>query len=505
MTRSLRLQLLIATSLATAGLLALFGVAIFIAMRHQLLADYDASLLARAQMLAGSVEQHGNRLHIEIDPREIAASTDHGSPTYFELWANGIVILRSDSLGDADLPGTDAEATANAGQLILPGTRDRTRNGTVSGTGGGIRGGRAAVLTFTPNVDDEGEPHSSTWANQRCILAVAGVPLEAERTLRYLASLLVAACAGAIALSGAVLLGVVSRGIRPVKILARDIERVRESNLSFRLKDRGVPTELLPIVGRLNDLLGRLEEAFSREKSFTADVAYELRTPLAGLITTLEVCRSRRRNVIDYEAAIDDCRLMMDRMQAMMENLFLLSRADSGHLSIRRENINVCELMREMWTMFEHRAEAKQLDVTWSIAPDICVESDVSYLRIVLQNLFDNAISHVNHCGSVRFATEIHGRTVIVVIVNTGSAVAASDVGRVFDRFWRADQSRTDTGVHSGLGMSLSQRLIGLLNGQIKIASSVGGAFTASLLLPAGKDQKDHAAADLPAPRGQLV
>ncbi len=473
MIRSLRLRLLLATSVASAAVLALLCVSVYAAMWHLLLSDYDAALLAQARTIASTAEQREGRVHPEFDPKQMPEFAASERPKYFELWLDdGQVLRRSDSLRGTDLPSTPVAARATAGKLVLPGTRH----------------GRAVVLTFTPRADREREqssPLTSAAPLRTCTIAVAGTPWDAWRLLGYLGWLLLILCSTAILLSGGILLRVVSRGVRPVKSLAEEIEGLREFELAYRLSDSDVPTELAPIVEKLNGLLDRLQKAFARETAFTADVAHELRTPLAGLITTLEVCRSRTRQATEYEAAIDECTGMAERMQAMVENLLMLCRADAGHLAVKRQRVDVGAMLRDLWSMFEHRAEARRLDVQWQLVDRSAAEADPPKLQIVIQNLFDNAVSYANERGRIRISTARREKLLLVEIVNSGSAVAASDTVHVFDRFWRGDVSRSQTGVHCGLGLSLTQRLVRLLGGEITVETTAGGDFAVRLTLPA--------------------
>jgi signal transduction histidine kinase len=220
-----------------------------------------------------------------------------------------------------------------------------------------------------------------------------------------------------------------------------------------------------------------LEESFAREKSFTADVAHELRTPLAGITTTLEVCRSRRREPDAYEQAIDECRAMTQRLQSMIETLLLLARADAGQLPMKMHPVDLNQLLRECWQAVAARAAERSLNLQSGSQADCIVQSDPDKLRMVISNLLDNAVSHANDGGSIRWVVQRENEAVVIEITNSGSAVAAGDVEKLFDRFYRGDVSRTDTGLHCGLGLSLCRRLLGLLRGYIHIQSSVGGEF----------------------------
>jgi two-component system heavy metal sensor histidine kinase CusS len=266
--------------------------------------------------------------------------------------------------------------------------------------------------------------------------------------------------------------------------LAGEIGSLKETDLSRRLDATRVPSELAPVIDKLNGLLGRLDQSFSREKAFTADVAHELRTPLAGIQTTLEVCRTRPRESAQYESAIDECRTMSNRLQSLIENLLLLARADAGQLPIRKQSMDLYHLMQECWLPLLPRVEAKHLSVENTNTGNCTMQIDAEKMRIVLRNLLDNAVSYVPEGGSIRWSVARMEKEIEIQITNTGSQVGPDEAKKLFDRFWRGDQARSDTGVHCGLGLSLCQRLIRLVGGTIDIKTAMGGEFAVSIQLP---------------------
>ena len=284
---------------------------------------------------------------------------------------------------------------------------------------------------------------------------------------------------------GAVLIRVVGQSLRPVTVLASEIGALRETDLSRRLASGAVPSELTSVVDKLNGLLTRLDQAFAREKAFTADVAHELRTPLAGLRSTLEVCRLRPRESSAYESAIDECRGIVDRMEAMVESLLLLARSDAGQVAIECRDADLGTLVSQTWAQFEYRASRRGLNVTRQTPSPCLAATDPDKLQIVLHNLMDNAVSYVNEGGSI--CINVHSIAAIptIEIANTGSLIAASETPRLFERFWRGGDARTDVGLHCGLGLSLTQRLMSLIGGEIDIKTTSGGQFVVSLKLPA--------------------
>jgi signal transduction histidine kinase len=253
-----------------------------------------------------------------------------------------------------------------------------------------------------------------------------------------------------------------------------------------------LPTELSPIVLRLNELLERLQNAFERERSFTADAAHELRTPLAGLEAALEVCVSRRRAPEAYETVAKRCLAVVRTMHGMIEGLLLLARADASQVPVSREVVDIENLLAESWKDFSAIAENRSLDVQWEAPADLRVETDAAKLRHILSNLLDNAVRYADAGGTILISTEQLETVARIRISNTGSRVSANDAAKVFERFWRGDHSRTATGTHSGLGLAVCSKLTDVLRGKISVTSASGGTFCVTLDLP----WMGHASAD---------
>lgn len=466
---SLCLRLLAGTSLATAAVLALLGLAVYFSVRQSLLSEFDSALKVKANAFASMTEQGRDGVHFDQELQQMPEFTGGDRPEYFEVWAErGRVLARSPTLGSKDLALPEVTQGLHYWAGRLPDGRP----------------GRFLTLAFVPGSDQEEGPSAPAAPATKAFVVVAKRTHEVDENLEQLRWLLFSLCAAAIAASGAVLLAVVNVAMRPVKRLASEIESLRETDLERRLEPRGVPNELKPVVERLNSLLGRLQSAFGRERAFTADVAHELRTPLSGLQATLDVCRSRSREPSAYEAAIDKCRGIVRQMQAMVHSLLLLARADAGQLPVSLVAVDLSLLVLESWAAFADRAAARGLRIDCDVPEGRAVNSDAEKLRIVLQNLMDNAVSYADPGSSIRIAARVESPShVVLEVSNSARAVLQNEIPRLFERFWRGDESRTDTGAHCGLGLSLCQRLTTLIGGTIA-ASTSEGVFTVRLTLP---------------------
>jgi signal transduction histidine kinase len=303
-------------------------------------------------------------------------------------------------------------------------------------------------------------------------------------TLNTLAWVLAAVGSTTTLLVAAALAGVVHRTLKPVARLAAEIDAIREDELDTRLGVAAAPKELLPVVHRLNGLLDRLQGAFEREKSFTADAAHELRTPLAGLRSTLEVSLSRPRATDAYRQAMQKCLAICQRTQSILETLLRLARLQAATPAGASETVQVARLLSDGWQTWADVACQRRLDVQWHVDDSLQVRTDANRLAIVIDNLFANTVAHTDEGGRVRIETATSDNRPTIRITNSGSRLDSERVGRVFDPFWRGDTARSDTGTHAGLGLSLCKRLADSLGCTISATSTPGGEFSVCLRFP---------------------
>jgi heavy metal sensor kinase len=470
---SLRRRLLLRAAGALAILFALAAGAMYLMLRASLLADFDAALASEASALASLAEQDTNRIKIELEPGELPEFRRDKRPHYFQIWdQQGNTVGASASLAQkTSLPRPDGISTQPIYQNVrLP---------------SGKRGRMIAYL-FKPRFEDETQrpttAAAATTASLRTVaMTVARPTHDLDETLDQIAITLTTVSAAAIVVSILLLALVIGQGLRPLGALATSIERVGIENLSDRIRVESAPRELTPVVQRLNDLLARLEAAMTREKSFTADVAHELRTPLAGLSSTLEVCASRPRESAEYQHVVARCLAITRSLESMVNNLLLLARADAKQLVVESSPMQLGLFLRECWSPFEPRAAERRLDVQWMIEESgggVCADRDK--LRIVLGNVFDNAVTYADDGGRVRIeAWALRGKA-HVKVTNTGSQLTPAEAAKVFDRFWRGDESRAATGTHCGLGLTLCRKVMDVIGGSIE-AESDGTNFVVTL------------------------
>jgi two-component system heavy metal sensor histidine kinase CusS len=478
MSRSLKARLLTGIISGMILLLTIFSLLIYVVIRSALVKQFDTSLASVAQVLAASVELDTNEIEFEFDVQQMPEFLNPDNPTHYQFWdVNGTVIAKSPLLGTDNL-------------LCLNGSLNTIVHGTSKDKNG--RPQRAAGLTFTPRIaDNEDEDTNKNAevdqqpANEQTItLVVARNATELYGQLGFLRWLLLNASIAVIVLSVVIAAVIVRKGLRPLNAIATEIANIKEDSLTARITAENIPTEVIQIKNRLNELLSRLEASFNRERQFNADVAHELRTPLSGLRSTIEVTLTRTRDNEEYKRVLFDCQAIVESMQTMVGNLLMLARLDAKQISFQTEQIQLAVLVNSCWQPFSGKALQRQIKFENSINSETTCESDRQNLSIVLSNVLANTVDYTDEGGQIRITACSKNDSVEVAVSNTGCKLTNEQVSKVFDCFWRADSSRTDTGTHCGLGLALVQKLIRALDGNVDAELQPGGIFVVRIILP---------------------
>jgi signal transduction histidine kinase len=463
---SIRARLLLWMTAGMAILLMVFAVVLYEVLSRSLLDGYDEVLLASARTISGSVERSSAGIRFEIDEHEAPEFYRTVAPDYFQLWLeNGENLASSPSIKLGGLERFAGLPDSPVFRFVkLPDGR----------------AGRAVGMLLVPKADEE----ARAVISGRVILVVARGTASLDSTIGLIRWLLAATTGGTLVL--AVLLGavVVRRGLKPLDALAARIAAIRQDDLSAQFPTDPIPAELAPIVARLSDLLHRLDDAFRRERAFTADAAHELRTPLAGMRCTLEVALSQPRTGNDYREAITECLDVVRHTQGVIESLLALARFESGQTTLRPEAVEVGEMIEAGWRPLAGKAEARGITFDARSVMKLGCMADREVFQMIVAALLSNAAEYTNDRGCIGIAGRNVGESVELTIANTGCSLSEEDVQHVFDRFWRGDRSRTDTGIHFGLGLALVARATTALGGSVS-ARIAGGTFTVQLFLPA--------------------
>jgi two-component system heavy metal sensor histidine kinase CusS len=267
----------------------------------------------------------------------------------------------------------------------------------------------------------------------------------------------------------------VKRGLAPMMDLAVQTRAIDAQRLGQRLKLAEPVEELQPAVDQFNALMGRLEMAYVQLESFNADVAHELRTPLAALIGHTELALSRERSCGELEETLSSNLEELQRLSAMVNDMLFLASADRGAAARRGEPVSLAALARQVIEFHEAALEDAALDV--HIDGDAALPVDEPLVKRALSNLIGNATRYAQRGTplAVRIAQAGPGGAVRVEVENTGPAIAPEALPRIFDRFFRVDTVRcVADGGHHGLGLAIVAAIARMHRGE-PLASSAGG------------------------------
>ena len=270
---------------------------------------------------------------------------------------------------------------------------------------------------------------------------------------RLAATLLVAALLGALAVSwGSFVLVRVALG--PVHLLVDQARNLTADKLGHRLDGSGQPLELQPLIAQFNDLLQRLGKSYDQLEGFNADVAHELRTPLATMIASTEIALRRPPDERAIPELLGSTLEELRRMSAIVNDMLFLSHADSGAVARRECVPSVGDLARSVVEYHEAALQEAGLEVV--VHGDAAGEFDAALLKRALSNLLGNATRYATPRSTIDIRIEAAppGR-IGLLVVNSGSLIAPGHLPRIFDRFYREDAARSGAHANHGLGLSI--------------------------------------------------
>jgi heavy metal sensor kinase len=368
--------------------------------------------------------------------------------------------------------GTDPAQDGEAAWWMIV----RDRDGAVAFTLGRAQDDEASIRRLSDRFMIEGEPLDVEVAKSL-------VPMR-QRLRQLRAIMLLALPFGMVAAGlGGFLLA--RRALAPVGRMAARARAVNAENLSERLPVDRASGELAELAGVFNETLDRLQRSFEQLRRFTSDASHELRTPLTAIRSVGEVSLREARDANAHRDAIASMLEEADRMTQLVESLLALSRADAGHVVLRREPVDLVELAARVVAQLSVLAEEKEQQLALEHAQEVATVGDPVVIRQALTNVVHNAIQHSPRGAPVRIRVQRTTDTAVVEVVDVGPGISAEHVDRIFDRFYRADRARSrDTG-GAGLGLAIARWSMRAHGGDIELETAAGAGCTFRLLLPA--------------------
>jgi heavy metal sensor kinase len=317
-------------------------------------------------------------------------------------------------------------------------------------------------------------------------VVVVGASLDDQHeALARLLTLLAVGGPVAVALASGVGWLVAGAALRPVERLRVEAEAVSGSEPGRRLHIPPTGDELARLAESLNRMLGRLEDAVERERRFVGDASHELRTPLANLKAELELALRRARTPEALVESVRSAAEETDRLTRLAEDLLVLARADRGRLPVRREDLDVGELIRETLGTFSGRASELGVALEPSVKEGVRARVDEARMRQAVGNLIDNALRHTPRGGRVTVELAHRDGALSIEVADTGEGFAPSFLPLAFEPFSRADVARGRNDGGAGLGLAIVRAVAEAHGGTVEAENRPDGGAVVVLRIPA--------------------
>ena len=273
----------------------------------------------------------------------------------------------------------------------------------------------------------------------------------------------------------------VERALQPIDEISGAAVKISAGNLSQRINVAETESELGRLAGVLNSTFARLETAFAQQQQFTADAAHELRTPVSVMLTQTQTALQRERGATEYRETIEACQRASQRMRRLIESLLELARLDAGQETLKRTKFDLSQTAWDCMELVRPLAAARGMKIHCDLQPTDC-QGDVERLAQVITNLLANAVQYNKDNGEVRISLKRQGSMILLAVSDTGPGISRADLPHVFDRFYRADPSRSSG--QTGLGLAISRAIVEAHGGTISVSSQPGTGTTFTVLLP---------------------
>jgi signal transduction histidine kinase len=428
----------IALTLAGAGLTAV--------LYRSMLSGIDSSAAARVADVAAEVQTDGVN---HVEPQGLR--TDERVLAVQVISADGRVVAQSDSAPHTPMvPVSEVGGGLHIGipEHASPFGRIRFSAQTVSAPGG---------ARYTVLVGEGSQVVTSAVKSVVIALAIA-------------APIVIAVSAGATYM-------LVARSMRSVDAIRSRVADISTSDLAERVPVPESRDEIAALAETMNEMLARIEAGHTAQQRFVGDASHELRSPLATIISALEVADAHPE-LLDKELAAGTLIPEAHRMQALVDDLLLLARADERGLVIRHEDVDLDDLADDEAQRLRRETS---LDVNTELTP-IRLVGDARALSRVLRNLLENAALHA--VSRIDVAVASGGGDAVVSVADDGPGIPAADRERVFDRFVRLDQDRSRRGGGAGLGLAIVREIVAAHHGSVTVDDRPGGGTRMTVQLP---------------------
>ncbi|MBN1899863.1 sensor histidine kinase N-terminal domain-containing protein [Candidatus Sumerlaeota bacterium] len=448
MRLSIRLALLV--FLVEAIILGFFAIIVYLYCRYAFLENFDFALQANAESLATLVEYDSeDGMELEFADEVMRRFSREKRPDLFAVMLDNGKLLEKSRFLEQLPPFVHDQSNKMYFQ-------DFTNNGHPY---------RGILLPVSRQVDENPE--------QKFLIRVlfASSTHQLDENLEGIEIFLAWFFGAGLLLSG-LLAGLVSwRGLAPLRRLARETANINEESLSQRLPVDYLPRDLIPVASAVNDLLERLEKAFEREKRFSSDAAHELRTPVTTLKSGIQAALLTSPDREEDRRVLGDLLTDVERLEALCDSLLILSREETVKRESRMILKDWIHEIRNAMQSLQKAAQKNEMRISAHFPENppenLFIIADTISTRRIAMNLIDNAIRHCPEGSEIRIEIILNESDACLAVKDNGSGVNKEDEPYLFQRFFRADKSRTRATGGFGLGLAISKSLARMHGGDI--------------------------------------
>jgi two-component system heavy metal sensor histidine kinase CusS len=373
-----------------------------------------------------------------------------------------------------DLKGRTVAETRGMAALLPPGIFPAVRNSNDSKDRPKDYQTAGKLFSLAATLDQAGgETYTIQVAQDRSI---------DEQFMKQFGVLLAGMLALGILAAAVIAITVTKRGLRPLAEMTRSLKHFGPAHLHERIPPDGWPRELRPLAVAFDEMFDRLEDSFTRLSQFSADLAHELRTPIANIRGEGEVALTRARTPEQYREVIDSSVGECERLSAIVDNLLFLARAEAAEERFQRTRFDGRAAIEKIAAYYEGVADEQHVAIACVGNGNIHADS-ILFGRAV-SNVVENALRFTPAGGTISISLAARGGDAQVSVKDTGCGMAAEHLPRVFDRFYRADSSRSSKG--SGLGLALVKSIMDLHGGAAAVESELARGTVVTLTFPNG-------------------
>jgi heavy metal sensor kinase len=271
-------------------------------------------------------------------------------------------------------------------------------------------------------------------------------------------------------------------GLRPVDRMTEAAERISAEHLAERLEETGAGDELDRLARTMNQMLARLDAAFSQIRQFSANASHELQTPITILKGELEVALRSGRSPEDYQATLKSALEEIDRIANLVEGLLIIARTEAGVFKIDRQPVSLARTAEEVYWRLKVLADKRGVNLVLDVDDSIIIPGDRERLRRLIMNLVDNGIKYTGSGGRVSIVVQRDDPWICLEVSDTGIGISEEDRERIFQPFYRSSEVIAERG--SGLGLCIAQSIALAHGGQIEVHSTPGIGSSFRVLLP---------------------